>query len=486
MQLDQSRVPLLEALMEYIRSSPRRFHVPGHGGGGGAPPELLDVTGREVFSIDVTELPGLDDLNCPAGVIARAQELAARTFGAERSFFSVNGTTLGLQALMLAAGRPGGKVIVPGNCHRSVIGGLVLAGLAPVFINPAVVPGFYFAAGVPSGEMERALVEHPDALAVLCIHPTYYGAVGDLRGTASLVHGAGMSLLADEAHGCHLYFHPDCPAGALEAGADAAVQSLHKTGGSLTQSSLIHLKGGRMDGDRVFEAIKILQTSSPSYVLMASLDAARRRLANEGPSLMREVLDAAAWIRGELEGVSGIEIFGRNQLDGDGIFDYDPSRVVINVRGMGLEGPRAARWLARKHGIYVEMADRYNIVLALGLGVSREDCRHMVLAVRDLSLREGGRPLPGNIAAPAIIRGKPVLGPREAWFAPARPVRLDHAAGHVSAEWVAVYPPGIPVLIPGEEISIDAVNYLTEAAKAGMGFQGPRDQELKYIRVIDL
>lgn len=486
MDYDQQRAPLLEALVKYARSSPCRFHVPGHGGGGGAPEDLLAVAGEGVFAIDATELPGLDDLNSPAGVIAGAQELAARAFGADRSFFSVNGTTLGLQALMLALGRPGGKVILPRNCHRSVVGGLVLSGLDPVFISPAIVPDFNFAAGVPSRELERAVRDNPGACAVLCIHPTYYGAAGDLKKIAGLAHAAGMPLIADEAHGTHLYFHPGFPPGALMAGADAAVQSMHKTGGALTQSSLIHLKGPFVDGDRLFSAVKILQTSSPSYVLMASLDAARRRLALQGRELLQGVLEAAAGLRDSLAGIRGIKVFGPEHLDGDGVFDYDPARMVINVRRLGLDGFRAAAWILRHHGIYVEMADCGNIVLVLGLGISREDCRRMAAALRDLAEREGRKSGPAGAGPVDVPAPKAVMKIRDAWFAPSRPVKLEQAAGRVCAEWVAVCPPGIPVLIPGEEVSGDAVNYLSGAREAGASFQGPADPGLRYLRVIEV
>lgn len=483
MDKSQFETPLLEALLEYARSSPSRFHVPGHGGGRGAPPDLVAVLGGAVFSMDVTELPGLDDLNSPTGVIARAQELASRAFGADRSFFLANGTTLGLQALVLAAGQPGDKLILPRNSHRSIIGGLILAGIDPVFITPTVVPGFNFAAGVPTAAIERALGDHPGACALLCIHPTYYGTVGDTAGVSRLARAAGMPLLADEAHGSHLYFHPQYPLGALEAGADAAVQSMHKTGGSLTQSSILHIKGPFLDGDRVFSVVKLIQTSSPSYILMASLDAARRQLAVRGTDLWQEVLEISGEIRERLSGIRGLEVFGSRFLDGDGVFDYDRSRVVVRVSGTGIRGYQAARWLA-DHGIFVEMADRDNIVLVLGPGIDREDCRKLARAVGDLAAREGKDC--ALLPTPEIPCARAVVKLREAWFAPSRPVRLGDSAGRVCGEWVAVYPPGIPVLIPGEEITPEVVNYLAGAREAGAGFQGPDHPALEYIRVLEI
>lgn len=269
------------------------------------------------------------------------------------------------------------------------------------------------------------------------------------------------------------------------AGADAAVQSMHKTGGSLTQSSLLHLKGPALDGDRVFSALKLLQTSSPSYLLAASLDAARRQLALRGFDLLQGVLEAAGELRGALSGIKGMEVFGPGHLDGDGIYDYDPARVVVRVSGLGLTGHQAADWLMRRHGIYVEMGDLDNIVLVLGPGVTREDCRRLSRALGDLAAREGRGAVPAGAGVVDMPPARMVMKLREAWFAPSRPVSLARAAGGICAEWVAVYPPGIPVLVPGEEISAGVVNYLSRAKQAGAGFQGPADPGLNCIRVID-
>lgn len=485
MKFNQNQAPLLEALVRFTKSKRCGFHVPGHGGGKGVPEELQSVIGRSVFTVDVTELPGLDDLNQPVGVIARSQELAAQAFGADRSFFLVNGSTQGLQALILGVGQPGGKIIVPRNCHRSIIGGLILAGMDPVFTSPVIVPGFNFCCGVPVSEIQKAVLENPDVCAVLCVHPTYYGVVGNIRKTSEFVHTYGIPLIADEAHGSHLYFHRNYPAGALVNGADAAVQSLHKTGGSLTQSSLLHLKGRLLDENRVLSSIRLTQTSSPSYILMASLDAARRQLAVNGFDLLQETLEASAILRDELSAIDKIEVFGGDCLDGDGIFDYDPARIVIRVSGLGLDGFKAASWLREHYGIYVEMADPDNIVLVLGLGVISKDCRELVQAVKELSAKESGRLMPEVVIGMSHIpAARSVVKLREAWFSSSRQVKLEQAAGEVSAEWVAVFPPGIPALIPGEEISSEMVNYLVWIRDAGGCFQGSADARMNYLQVI--
>lgn len=482
--VEQSRAPLLEALIKYSDSDPVRMHVPGHGGGRGAPRDFFEVTGPGIFNIDVTELPGLDDLNHPVGVIAQAQDLAAQAFGAVRSFFLVNGTTQGLHALIMAAGQPGEKVIMPRNIHRSVIGGMVLGGLDPVFVVPSVVPDFNFPAGVPADRFGQALEGNPDACAVLCVHPTYHGVVGDLRSIAGITHKYGKPLLADEAHGCHLYFHQGFPAGALQAGADAVVQSIHKTGGSLTQSSLLHVKGENIDQDRIAEVIKLIQTSSPSYLLMASIDAARRQLALKGNHLLQQLLESVSIIREELKELRCIKVFGKEHLDSRGIFDFDPSRLVIRVSGMGLTGYQASEWLTDKYGVYAEMADHDNIVLVPGLGVTKEECQGLAIAVKDLAAREGNLGLQSGRVVVRSPDVKQILGLRDAWFAPSREILIEEAGGCICAEWAAVYPPGIPVIVPGEEISIEMVNYLVWVRDSGAAFQGPADPQLKYIRVI--
>ncbi|MHB8156687.1 MAG: aminotransferase class I/II-fold pyridoxal phosphate-dependent enzyme [Desulfocucumaceae bacterium] len=483
----QSEAPLLEAVIKYCGSFPKRFHIPGHGGGRGAPGELLTLTGPGIFAMDVTELPGLDDLNSPTGVIARAQELAADAFGAGKSFFLANGTTLGLQAMVLASGRPGDRLILPRNCHRSIIGGLILAGIEPVFVTPEVVPLFNFAAGVPGETFSRAVAEWPDAGAALCVHPSYYGAFGDTAAASRLTRAAGIPLLADEAHGSHLYFHRDFPPGALCCGCDAAAVSMHKTGGSLTQSSLLHIgRNSLLDADRVFSAISLLQTSSPSYILMASLDAARRQLALRGEELLQGVLASARDLRKKLCAVGGLQVFGPENLNGDGIYSYDPSRVVLRVSGIGLTGYQAASWLAGRHGVYVEMADRNNIVMVLGPGITREECGDLAGAVVDMAGREGKGPLPQAFGEEAIPFSRQAVRLREAWFSASRSVKIDEAPGLVCGEWVAVYPPGIPALFPGEEISLEMVNYLIGARRSGASFQGPADPELNYIKVIDI
>jgi len=480
----QQEAPLLGALRRFAASPAGRFHVPGHGGCS-APRDLEDLLGPDLFKIDLTELPGLDDLGNPTGIIERAQRLAALAFGADSTFFMVNGSTGGLQALVTACSRPGGRLLLPRNIHRSVLGGLLISGAEPVFLNPWIVPGFNFAAGVCRAEVARGLAEHPGADALLLIHPGYYGVTGDTKNHAALAHETGMAVIADEAHGSHLHFHARLPADALSLGVDAAVQSLHKTGGSLTQTALMHLRGKRIDRARVAGALVLLQTSSPSYPLLASLDAARRRMALEGEGLLQEKLELAQALREKLNAIKGIEVFGGEHLDGDGTYDYDPLRVVVSVRGTGLTGYEIAGLLAERYGIFVEMADRQNLVLVFGFGINAGHCDKLLEALHDILVREA-RPtgeeynLCGQAPAAATV-----MAPREAWFALGIQLPLEETAGRISAEWLGVFPPGIPALIPGEAINREMVEYLLALRTAGVNVQGSSDPSLKTLRVID-
>jgi len=482
---NQRRTPLFSALLEHCRLRPARLHVPAHRQGRALPPEWLELE-ENIFSFDLTELPGLDDLHRPRGAIARAQQLAAELYGADETFFLVNGTTGGVHALLLALCRPGEEVLLPRNVHRSVLGGLILSGAVPVYLPPVMVAEG-IAAGVPLPVLAGALERHPRARGFLAVYPNYYGVAPDLAGAAALLHRLDRVLLVDEAHGAHLPFHPQLPPPALAAGADASVQSTHKLGGSLTQTSMLHLKGGRLDRRRVAGALRLLQTSSPSYVLMASLDTARRQLAGEGRRLLERALALAFDLRRELAGIPGLAVLNGEHLAaaGDAAAHLDPTRVVISVRGLGLTGYQAAGLLAEEYRVMVEMADYYHLVAVIGIGTTAEDCRALAAALREISAREAGRGrgLPACPGLPPIPR--PLLSPRRAWQAPARPLPLAETAGRVCAEMVAVSPPGIPVLCPGEEISPEIIDYLTAARRGGLVVHGPADETLNTLQVVD-
>ncbi len=478
----QSRAPLFEALVRHAAKNPAGFHIPGHGQGKALPAELLTLEGQALFAFDLTELPGLDDLHNPHGPIARAQELAAKIYGADRSFFLVNGTSVGIQALLTAqAGHR--EVIVPRNAHRSVLGGLVIAGADPVYVMPEIIPEFGVDCGVPPLRIRQALKSHPGAAAVLAVCPNFYGVLSDLAGQAVAAHEADKPILVDEAHGAHLRFHPGLPADAMASGADAVVQSTHKLGGSLGQSSILHLREGIVDSDAVAAALRLLQTTSPSYILMASLDLARRQMALQGEFLLEKVLELSRYVSERLSRIKGLRILTADYLP-EGCFgqELDPTKLVISVRGLGLTGYQVSGLLAGRYNVFVEMADAGNIVAFISIGSTQGECDALVNALEDIAARDilpAVTALP-NVPASFIKRMKP----REAWFARSRKAPLAEARGRICAETVAVYPPGIPAVNPGEEITEEIHEYLTLVSGMRLPCQGPSDPTLKSIKIV--
>ncbi|MBP2019398.1 arginine/lysine/ornithine decarboxylase [Symbiobacterium terraclitae] len=465
---EQRRAPLFEALQAYARKVRAPLHVPGHKMGRAAPPEWRAFLGESGLAIDQTEAPGLDDLHAPEGVIAEAQELAAAAFGAWRSYFLVGGTTAGLHALILAACEPGTAIAVPRHAHRSVLGALILAGLRPHWVRVAFDPELGLATGADRGSLQEAL---QGAAAAVLVHPTYYGIAAALEAEIGLVHGAGLPVLVDEAHGTHFAFHPDLPPSALSLGADGVVQSVHKTGGSLTQSSLCHLgRGSRLTPARVAEMLRLVQTTSPSYLLMASLDVARRALALEGRAAWERALVLAEEARRRVEAIPGLRVRPTD----------DPTKLLIDVRRRSISGFRAAEWLWDEAGVAVEAAGLTYLLAVLTPGDTMETVDTLAAALSRLPSDEGVPALPPEPPWPEVV-----MTPRAAYLGPKRAVPLEEAVGRIAAELVAPYPPGIPVVAPGERLTRDVVDYLGHAARSGWHLQGPADPRLRSIQVVE-
>ena len=480
---EQFETPLYTALRQHIQKDCAHLHVPAHRQGEALP---LLLKQQRFFQLDLTELPGLDNLHNPAGAIARAQELAAKLYGAKATFFLVNGTTGGLQALLLAVCRPGQKIVVARNSHQSVLAGLVLSGADPVFLKPVLFHEFGIPVGVKPEKLAQVLGEEPEARGVLVVYPNYYGLAANLQKLVELTHEAGKSFFVDEAHGAHFPFHPGLPAEALTCGADAVVMSMHKTGGSLTQSSFLHLNSNCLQAERVAEALSLLQTSSPSYLLMVSLDLARHQLAVQGHALLQRSIGLALQTRAELNAVRGLEVLTEEHCVkylGEG-YTLDPTRITVNVRNLGLSGAQVASILAEKYNVNCELADYSNLVAVVGIGVDPEDCRRLVYGLKEISRQEArpNRRLPEIPSLPALPRKK--MTPREAWFKPAKKVRLESGAGCICAEWVAAYPPGVPVIYPGEEITPEVVEYLQFLKKNKVPLVGPADKLLENVQVV--
>lgn len=481
--MKQNDTPLIFALLNYVSQNKICYHVPAHRQGKAIPSEMRQLQ-DEIFKFDLTELPGLDDLHNPQGAIAEAQKMAAKAFGAEDSFFLVNGTSCGLIALILATCSPSDALVLPRNIHKSVLSGLILSGARPVYLDPPILDTFGIPLAPTFKDLKNALEQH-GACGVLMVNPSYYGVAADLAPYAEITHQYNLPLLIDEAHGAHFYFHSQLPPGALSCGADAVVQSIHKVGGALTQASMLHLKSKLIDIRRLKECLQMTQTTSPSYILMASLDAARRQLVGKGKELLERSIEVAGKLRKKISAIPGLTVLGKNHLAGYDILSLDDTRLVINVAMTGLTGYQAAEILSARYHVQCEMADYNNIVAILGLNADESEANNLYLALKDLVKNSSSLTKKGvKITLPP--KALQQMTPRQAWLAGKKTIPLEQAAGKISADSIAVYPPGIPVLFPGEIISDSMRDYLLEVRRHNLHVHASGDTSLKMIRVVDL
>lgn len=485
--VSQTRAPLLDAVLNYAESEITRFHMPGHKGGRTADDRLMQALGPTTWAMDATGVLGLDDLHQPGGVIQEAQELAAAAFGADHTFFLVNGTSAGVQAMILTACGPGDKIIVGRNLHKSAQAGLVLSGARPVYIQPEVAPDLGISLGLAPDAVADAVRRHPDARAVLLVSPTYYGVASDLAGIARLAHQAGMLLLVDEAHGAHFRFHPALPRpAALEAGADMAAHGIHKVLGALTQASMLHVKGDRVDLTRVRRVLQSLQSTSASYLLLASLDAARRDAALQGERLLSGPLEWARLLRRGVRSLAPLRTFGRELVGWPGCAGLDELKVNVDVTRLGLTGQQAEALLRRRWGIQAEMSDLSGVLFMLGPGSRRDDVQILLAALAEL-VQEAAAAGTGA-EAPALPPLPPLppaeMTPREAFFRPSEAVPLEESEGRIAAELVTCYPPGIPLVGPGERVTAEVLAQLRLVAEGRLRVSGPADATLRSLRVL--
>lgn len=446
---------------------------------------LERLLGNKPFRLDVTNIPGMDDLHQPQDIIKAAQQLAAKTFGAERTYFLVNGSSCGLQALVLAVCNPGDRIILPRNIHRSILSGVILSGATPLFYLPEYDEKFSIPLGTLPETINTMLNRHPDAKAVLVINPTYHGVTSDIKMIADIAHHAGVPLLVDEAHGPHLCFHPKLPGSSLSQGADAVVHGTHKLLSALTQASMLHLQGTRVEARRVESALRLLQSTSTSYLLLASLDAARAQMDIHGHQLLEISQNHADYLRENIKLIKGLEVYSHEEPVPPLRFGLDPCKVTISFRNWPFTGLEIERLLRQKYNIQVEMADVFNILLLISHATTRRECNLLLAALRSLgeTLPEIRTQSPTNIlnARPPSLELKTT--PRSAFFAPAETVALEEAAGRICAETIACYPPGIPVACPGEQITPEIVEYLSTLRSLNVRFQGCQDCTLKTVCV---
>lgn len=479
--IDQGATPLFDAVKNYVNSGVVQFHVPGHKQGRGIK-EFSEYIGERVLQMDANGMEDLDYINHPTGVIKESQELCAKAFNAGGAYFLVNGTTSGVQAMILAACDPGSEIILPRNAHRSAIGGMILSGAIPVFIKPVVERRLGFAMGVSTESVKETLRAHPCAKALFIINPTYYGPCSDIRSVTEAAHRYGIPVLADEAHGTHLYFHPELPTPAIRAGADMSALSVHKTGGSMTQSSLLLRRGDLIGSERIQQALGLTYTSSASYPLMCSLDIARKQLAQNGRAMLTEALKLARYARKEINEIEGLTAFGRELMSSPGCFDFDETKLGVHVRQLGRSGCSIESLLRKKYNIQIELSDPYNILSVVTIADRQQDLDKLLAALAEIAadsdLRDGGR-LAELPETPDLI-----VSPREAFYGPKKTVELESSAGEISGEMIMAYPPGIPVVCMGERITKEVIDYIRILKEEKCELQGAADPRTDTIRVL--
>lgn len=481
---DQNKTPLFDALKEYYQRQVIPFDVPGHKHGKGLR-EFGEFVGHKVLEIDVNSMKPLDNISNPISVIKEAEDLAAEAYWADHGYFLVNGTTSGVQAMIMSVCQPGDKIIIPRNAHKSAINGLILSGAEPVYIQPEINEELGIAMGVSLEEVEKAIARHYDAKAIFIINPTYYGATSDIKEIVKLAHRYGMAVLIDEAHGAHFKFHPELPTEAIELGADMCAVSLHKTGGSLTQSSLLLLKEGLVDPKRVKTTLNLMQTTSASYLLMASLDIARKNLAIHGEEMITKVLKLSRYAREEINKINGLYAFGKELVGTPGVFDFDETKLGVNVSQLGLTGFEVYDLLRDEYNIQVELGDVFNILAIISVGDTQEAIDALIDALRDISGKYKDSKIEFN-KKPILENPQVIVSPRDAFYSRKKVVRLEDAEGEISGESIMAYPPGIPIIIPGERITKEIIDYIKLLKKQHSLLQGTEDPYVEYIKVLGI
>jgi arginine decarboxylase len=488
--MNHAEAPVLDALAEYHKRGYLPFTPPGHKQGRGTDPRVRAVVGDAVFRSDVLATAGLDDRMSSGGVIERAQALMADAVGAEHAFFSTCGSSLSVKSAMLSVAGPHEKLIVGRDAHKSVISGLILAGIKPIWVWPNWDPDLHLAHPPSADAFHRCFAEHPDARGALVTSPTPYGTSGDLRTITDICHRHGRPLIVDEAWGAHLPFHPDLPTWAMDAGADVCVTSVHKMGGGLEQSSVFHLQGDMVDPNVLSAREDLLGTTSPNVLIYAALDGWRRQMVEQGHELLQSTIDLVTDVRQEIESIDGLHVHADEFLGPDRAAERDPLQVIIDISELGTIGYRAADWLRKNHFINLHLSDHRRISAQFTYADDRETADVLLTALRDLvaHVERGDEALRTSAAVaipdPRRLQLEQVLLPRDAFFGRVEQVPADQAVGRIVAEMVTPYPPGIPAALPGERLNEAVVDYLRTGVDAGMVVPDAVDGELKTFRVV--
>ena len=480
MKLDQTKMPIYEALKKFKNDRVVPFDVPGHKRGKGNA-ELTDFLGEKCMSVDVNSMKPLDNLCHPVSVIREAEELAADAFQAAHAFFMVGGTTSAVQSMVMAACKSGEKIIMPRNVHRSAINALVLCGAVPIYVNPDVDKRLGISLGMSVSEVERTIKENPDAKAVLINNPTYYGICSDLKSITELAHRYGMLVLVDEAHGTQFYFDKNLPISGMEAGADMASVSMHKSGGSLTQSSFL-LLGKQVNADYVRQIVNLTQTTSGSYLLLSSLDISRKNLALHGEEIFEKVRKLAKYARDEINKIGDYYAYCRELENGDSVYAFDVTKLSIYTLDVGLAGIEVYDLLRDEYGIQIEFGDIGNILAYISVGDRERDIERLVSALAEIRRRFKKDRV--GMFDHEYINPTVITTPQKAFYEKKESLEISKSAGRVCSEFVMCYPPGIPILAPGEMVTEEIIDYILYAKQKGCFMTGPEDMKIERLNVM--
>lgn len=480
--MSQNKTPLFDALKDYHGKGIVPFDVPGHKHGVGLK-EFGEFMGEKILEVDVNSMKCLDNLSNPVGVIKDAEELLAKAYNADYGYFLVNGTSGGVQGMIMSVCKPNDKIILPRNAHKSATNGIIMSGAVPVYIHPEYNQELSIAFGVTTDSVKKAIKENSDAKAIFIINPTYFGAVSALKEICDEAHRHGMLVLVDEAHGSHLHFHSELPMSAVDAGADMVALSMHKTGGSLTQSSALVIKGGRVDPKHVRKILNLNQTTSASYLLMSSLDIARKNLVIDGENLLSHVLELSRYGRDKINNIDGIYAFGKEIEGTPGVHEFDETKLVINVTGLGMTGFKVYDILRDEYDIQMELGDSNNVLGIISLGDTRENMDKLVNSLKEISNKYKQEVKSYKSLLPAYEL-ETALSARDAFYADKEEVRLNDSIGRISGESIMAYPPGIPIFTPGERITSEVLEYIEFLTKQDTVITDLEDPTLKYIKVI--
>jgi len=483
--MNQDKTPLFQAVTDFIETNPAYFRIPGHRLNRGVCPRWTDRVGTQIFAYDVTETPLTDDLHSPEGAIGEAQRLLSALYGADRSFFLVNGSTCGNEAMILSAAFEGEKIMIARNVHKSAMMGLILSGAEPVYVMPEVIGDWAIQGRIMPESVRKAFEANPDCKAFFLVSPSYYGICSDLETIAKICHAHGALLLVDEAHGGHVYFHDRLPVGALEAGADACVQSMHKVTGALTQSSVLHIKYhgvGEAALDRIAQNLQLVQSTSPSYLLMTSLDCARYELARNGTKMMEKALYLAEYAREKIQKIAGFRCMEREQTD--------RTRLVISARDLGLTGYVLEKMFFENYAVNMELSDYENVLAVVTYANEIEDMDRLIAACVDISRKCAKQAVLQTIYDKNDYPSFPqlpqqIMTPRRAYFSNTKTVRWQEAVGQITGQMIAPYPPGIPVIYPGERISQEVWDYIECFRRDGRHMHGVgQDGKLDWVKIL--